>query len=134
MKRKILLLTALLVATTWQYAFSDGAAEETVRFEKGDSSALLRGHVKGWETVEYRLYARAGQVMEVTLQSDNSAAFFNITAPGAEMALFIGADQGTHYKGVLPTDGIYRVLLYLMRNEARRGEEAEYELEFSIVP
>ena len=65
MKRKML-LAALLMATTWQYAFSDGVRVETVRFEKGDSSTLLRSHIKGWKTVEYRLYARAGQVMEVT--------------------------------------------------------------------
>jgi hypothetical protein len=129
----VLLAAMLLLPIGWLAASEDETRVEAVHFAKGASSRTITGTIRGWQAVEYRLGARAGQTMKVTLQSDNSANFFNVTAPGTDTALFIGADQGNHFSGSLPTDGTYKVLVYLMRNEARRGESADYSLSFSIT-
>jgi hypothetical protein len=129
----LLLAAVLLLATGWLAAADDETRVETVHFAKGASSKTITGTIKGWQAVEYHLGARAGQTMAVTLKSSNSANYFNVTAPGTETALFTGADRGNHYSGSLPKDGTYKVLVFLMRNEARRGESADYSISFSIT-
>lgn len=83
--------------------------------------------------VDYQLRAGAGQTMRVAIRSDNASNYFNVSAPGADEALFIGAMSGEAFSGVLPIDGDYTVRVYLMRNEARRGTLARYEISFSIT-
>lgn len=99
---------------------------ETIRFDRGSTSASRRGSITGYETVTYLVDVRAGQRMSVNLQSPNRSAYFNITAPGSREALFNGSMVGARYEGVVPTSGTYRVEVYLMRNAARRGESARY--------
>ena len=129
------LLTTLCMSTllilTSASAF-EKAKTQTVHFAKGSSTKTIHGTIKGWELKEYRLGAKAGQKMKVVLESSNDAASFNIWAPGQEMAIFNGSDMGNTFNGVLPKDGTYRVQVYLMRNEARSGESAEYTLTFAI--
>jgi hypothetical protein len=127
------LAAMLMLPAGWLAAAEDETRVEAVHFAKGASSKTVTGTIEGWQAVEYRLGARAGQTMKVTLRSNNSANFFNVTGPGTDTALFIGADQGNHFSRSLPADGTYKVLVYLMRNEARRGESADYSLSFSIT-
>lgn len=104
---------------------------ETVRFARGASSANRQGTVSGYETVTYLLDVRAGQRVGVDMRSSNRSAYFNVTAPGAREAMFNGSVSGDRYGGVIPSSGIYRVEVYLMRNAARRGENARYTINFS---
>ena len=105
---------------------------QMVHFAKGASSETIHDTLKGWKLKEYRLGAKAGQRMNVVLNSSNDALFFNIWAPGEEMALFNGSDMGSSFSAALPKDGTYRIRVYLMRNEARSGEKAEYTLTLAI--
>ena len=116
---------------TYASAFEE-ARTQTVHFAKGSTSKTIHDTLKGWEMKEYRLGTKAGQKMKVVLESTNDAAAFNIWAPGQEMAIFNGSDMGNTFNGVLPKDGTYRVQVYLMRNEARSGESADYTLTFAI--
>ena len=126
---KGLLLFLLILSSVGAF---EAVQTQTVHFEKEASSKTIHDAVKGWELKEYRLGAKAGQRMKVVLDSSNNVLFFNIWAPGEEMALFNGSDMGNRFTVVLPKDGIYRVRVYLMRNEARSGEKAEYTLTFAI--
>lgn len=128
-----LLAAMLLLPAGWLVAADDETRVEAVHFAKGASSKTITGTIKGWQAVEYHLGARAGQTLAVTLKSNNGGNYFNVTAPGAETALFTGADRGNHFSGSLPKDGTYKVLVFLMRNEARRGESADYNISFSIT-
>ncbi len=105
---------------------------EDIRFERGASTARRNGNIRGYETVTYRLEARAGQPMTVALQSSNRSGYFNITSPGAREALFNGAIGGARYQGRAPASGVYRVEVYLMRNAARRGESMRYTLDVAL--
>ena len=47
--------------------------------------------------------------------------------------MFIGSTKGSEAAVALPTDGIYVVRVYLMRNAARRGETAQYTLTVGVT-
>ena len=97
---------------------------------------LLRDvlQVKGYKTVDYKLRARAGQAMYVTLKTSNASNYFNVLPPGSsDAALFVGSSGGNEWSGPLPADGEYAVRVYLMRNAARRNETANYTLTVGIT-
>lgn len=105
----------------------------SVHFKPGASSATVTRTIKGDETIDYILGAKAGQTMTVTLKSSNRSNYFNVLAPGSEEAIFIGSSEGNNFKGPLPKSGDYSVRVYLMRNAARRNETANLTLTFSIT-
>ncbi|MDF2994494.1 MAG: hypothetical protein K0R27_131 [Xanthobacteraceae bacterium] len=136
MKRAMLSLfvgaVALLAASSHR-AVADEVRRVDVRFAAGASSASYTGNVRGRDTVEYRLGARAGQTMAVTFRARNPSASFNVMAPGNETAIFNGSISGGDFSGVLPADGTYVVQVYLVRAAARRGESADYTLDLGIT-
>ncbi|MGG7649292.1 hypothetical protein ACQ4OB_14870 [Pseudomonas sp. ES4] len=105
---------------------------EQVAFKKGSDTVKFAHSIKGPLTAQYRLNAKAGQMMTVDFKSSNASAYFNITAKGADYALFNGSIMGNHFLGPLPADGEYTVQVYLMRNAARRNEVANYSLSLSL--
>jgi hypothetical protein len=114
-------------------ALADDIRTERVHFKKGATSTTVEGQIKGYEGVDYVLGARAGQAMNVSMATDNTANYFNIIAPGkTDEAMFIGSTSGNQFEGTLPADGDYKVRVYLMRSAARRGEVANYRLEMII--
>ena len=105
-----------------------------VRFEKGAYGTTLNGQIKGHQIIDYRLRARAGQVMTVAFRPSNLSAYFNVLPPGSsDLALFVGSRDGNHFKSPLPTDGVYTLRIYLMRSAARRNETANYTLDVKIT-
>jgi len=113
-------------------AFAQDARTEVVRFAKGASSKSLSGTITGRESVRYRLDASAGQRMSVQLDSSNRFNFFNVSAAGSATALFVGSESGNSASVVLPSSGTYEIDVYLMRNAARRGETAKYQLTVAV--
>jgi hypothetical protein len=115
------------------------ATEVATRIEqidfKSDSDTVKRSDsIKGQLTAQYRLSAKAGQILTVDLEPSNTSAYFNITAKGADFALFNSSVMGNHFLGPLPADGEYTVQVYLMRNAARRNEVANYRLSLHLSP
>jgi len=105
-----------------------------VQFKKGTSSATIAGSIKGGQTIDYTLRARAGQTMSVMLATKHGANYFNVLPPGSnDEALFVGSSAGNEWTGVLPADGEYKVRVYLMRSAARRNEAANYTLKVGIA-
>lgn len=134
MKNKLLVASlALLAALASPMSALAEIRQEQVEFQKGHNSASVKGSIKGDQTVDYRLRAAAGQIMEVSLQANNPSAYFNILPPRDETALFVGSTSGNSFVGALPRDGDYTVRVYLMRSAARRDESARYTLNFTIA-
>jgi hypothetical protein len=127
MKTAVLLLAASLLFA------ADPVREERVQFAKGASSATKSGVIKGYASVKYKLAASAGQQMEVTLKPSNRSNYFNIMAPGADSALFLGDTSGNHFSGKLEKSGDYVIDVYLMRNAARRNETSRYTITFKVT-
>ncbi len=109
-----------------------GIESRKVSFAAGADSALLKGQLKGDQTVDYKLRAGAGQTLTVELKSSNPQNYFNVMAAGTDTALFIGSSAGNRFKGLLPSDGDVTVRVYLMRPAARRNETSTYSLKVGI--
>jgi len=103
-----------------------------VTFPAGESSALLKGQLRGDQTVDYELRAGAGQTLTVELRASNPQNYFNVMAAGSDSALFIGSTSGDRFSGLLPSDGDVTVRVYLMRPAARRNESSTYSLRTGI--
>ncbi|HEY6133656.1 MAG TPA: hypothetical protein VIW70_06740 [Rubrivivax sp.] len=130
---RMVVICLLVVAASWAAA-ADTITTKPLQFAKGASSATVRGTVKGYDSVDYKLRARAGQTMKVALKTGNASNYFNVLPPGSnDVAIFIGSTSGSEYVGVLPTDDEYTIRVYLMRNAARRNESADYTLSVSIT-
>jgi hypothetical protein len=121
-------------ASTPVHAAGDPAIRtQTVQFAKGATSAQLRGSIKGNASVDYKIDARAGQTLSVTMKPSNASSYFNINPPGSEVAMFVGSTSGSEATVMLPTDGVYVVRVYLMRNAARRNETSNYTLTVGVT-
>jgi hypothetical protein len=124
---------AATLACAATQALADDIRTERVQFHKGSNSATVEDSIKGYEGVDYVLGAKAGQLMNVSMATDNSANYFNIIAPGKESeAMFIGSTSGNQFEGPLPASGDYKIRVYMMRSAARRDEVANYRLEMII--
>ena len=104
-----------------------------VQFKAHETGTTVKGSIKGRETIDYRLRAKAGQQMTVSLSTSNLSNYFNVLPPGSETALFVGSTSGNDWTGTLPADGDYTVRVYLMRSAARRNEKAKYTLSIDIA-
>ena len=129
MKKQLMTIAVPAVLLFVPAMAKDKVATHQVHFAKGITGSTIKGHVKGYDTVNYKLGAKAGQSMGVGLKS--SKAFFTIIAPGKKV-IFDGTIEGNSYLDTLPTSGTYTIQVYLMRNEARRGTTAPYTLEIGI--
>ena len=107
--------------------------KEEVLFKQGETGATIKGKISGDQTVDYRVRAGAGQSLMVAFTPDNSSAYFNVIAPGADSALFIGSTSGNRFESTLPASGTYTIRVYLMRNAARRGESVNYTLQVGVA-
>jgi hypothetical protein len=115
-------------------SFADAIESRPLQFAKGTSAATVKGSLQGDKTIDYKLRARAGQTMTVTLKTSNGANYFNVLPPGSnDAAIFIGSTSGDEFTGALPADGEYKIRVYLMRSAARRHETADYTLTVGIT-
>jgi len=122
-----------LLLTTALASAGVSIRQEQIQFEKGKASATIKGSIQGDQTVDYTLRAAAGQSMVVLFEPSNLSAYFNVTAPGADAAMFVGSTSGNRFEAELPADGVYTIRVCLMRNAARRNELVNYKLEVTVA-
>ncbi|PXW77701.1 hypothetical protein C7451_104197 [Blastomonas natatoria] len=101
---------------------------ERIQFAKGASSKAIKGVLKGDQSRTFLVNLRAGQKMTVKLVANNASANFNVTAPGAMQAMFIGSISGTDFAETIASSGDYKIDLFLMRNAARRNETVSFTI------
>lgn len=111
------------------------AASQTrpVPFAQGARSATVQGSVQGYDSMDYTWRAAAGQTLTVSMKASHAGAFFNLLPPGSrDVALYNSSIGGNDYTGTLEQAGVYTLRVYLMRNEARRGVQADYTLTLTL--
>jgi hypothetical protein len=119
-------LAAALAFLLPSLAFAEDAAPRRVTLDNGKS--VIQGSITGYDSANYVFSARAGDPIVIELKTKAPSAYFNLMAPGANEAAFIGSSSGMRYSGVAPVAGDYTAQVYMMRNEARRGKTARYTL------
>jgi len=130
--RKMIAATTLMAAAFFS---QPGFAQQqtNVIFARGQSSATLNGRMKGSADHRYVVNARAGQTLTVNFKPTNASAYFNILPPGSNgEAMFIGSSAGNRFSGPLTVSGPHVVMVYLMRNAARRNETANYSITIGV--
>lgn len=104
-----------------------------VEFSRGQSSTTIRSSIRGYDGINYRVNVRGGQRLAVTMDSTNGSNYFNILGPDGGEALFNGSISGNFADVIVPASGDYVVQVYLMRNAARRNEQARFTLRIEVT-
>ena len=99
-------------------AKTDGITKR-IKFAKGKSSAVLANSVIRGDEDTYLIRAKGGQKMSVKISSvERNAAFF-IEKPGGVFLENAGeGDDRTIWKGTLPGDGDYKIIVAGTRGNA----------------
>jgi hypothetical protein len=131
------LTLAMLVLTAVSHLApaQEGIVTQRGQFARAASSATITGTLTGSETRAYLLAAQAGQTMRVQMATKNTFLSFNVLPPHSDEALVVGQNQADPqpWAGTLPTAGDYRLRVYLVRAEARRGGTATLVCTVSIT-
>lgn len=107
--RMLLAAVASLFLMAFSLAHADAIETRALQFAQGKSSATIKGSLRGDQTIDYTLRARAGQTMSVRLATTNGANHFNVLPPGSnDEAIFVGSSGGKEWTGALPADGEYK--------------------------
>jgi len=114
-------------------ATDTGIRQERVQFDKGATSAVIKGRLKGDSDVDYLVRAGAGQTISVSLKRSNLMNYFNVLPPGSKNEAMYAGQTGEDFTAVLPTDGDYTIRVYLMRAAARRNESSDYTLTVGVT-
>jgi hypothetical protein len=103
---------------------------ERVKFQRGHSSTVVRGTILGFDTKDYLIGAKAGQVMTLRLSSPNpytNFVIYSINERPTDM------NETTEWSEKLSESGDYLIRVLMMRAGARRkGATANYTLIVSI--
>jgi hypothetical protein len=75
---------------------------QRIRFAPGDTSATVGGELPAYAAARYKLWAFAGQLMQVSLSSPNGASLSVTTAAGVPLS-----SSSTSFRGYLPVTGDY---------------------------
>ena len=96
------ILQVLAVALLLILSSADAFAQKRIRFQRGASSATVRGPIGGGGYLEYVVNGRAGQVMTIEITSGNGAVVVNAgTASGKSFS--IDMTGGDHLLSVVNT-------------------------------
>lgn len=100
----------------------------------GKTTTTVSSSVKGDQTIDYKVSAKAGQELKVSMKTNINANYFNVLAPGsADEAIFAGSTEGTNsFGGTLGVSGDYTIRVYLMRSAARNNTKANFTLTVSV--
>ncbi len=124
----MLLASAAMALTLATASPAQTSRQKTVAAAVAEAGTVIRGRIRGNESVDYLIAAEAGQRLSVDVSTTNDSLYFNILPQGSEEALFIGSTSGNVADIPVPAAGTYVVRVYLMSNAARRDEGADFAL------
>lgn len=128
--KKIILLLALLLLSANGAIGQDKA--ERITFAKGQSSAIRKGRIVGYDFKDYVLRAGANQELSVKLESRNSYANVVVFEKKGNSLENLTQEE-TEWTGTLPASGDYVIRVLMVRAGARRkGVMAAYTLRIAI--
>jgi hypothetical protein len=85
-------------------------SERRIRFDRGAHSASLRGRVSRSRALLYKVGAKRGQSMTVSLEGDAKTRF-DLSGPGNSSGQAMVSGE-TEWSGTLPVAGDYKILVF----------------------
>jgi len=110
-----------------------GAAVQDLQFAQGANSATVSGSITGRNDNRYRVRAKEGQTIKVTLTPRRPTTYFNVNPPGSDQSIFVGSNEGNVYEGRLPASGVYEIVVYQMGGAASDNKQSGYQLKVAIT-
>jgi hypothetical protein len=130
--RTYIAITLVLLSAA-KLSAADDITNEPIVFDDGGETAVVEGSIQGYQIIDYVLSAKRGQAMDIRLQTENTATYFNLIEPNkSDEAMFIGSILGDEFQGNAEFTGNYKVRVYMMRSAARRNEKADYQLSIFV--
>ena len=131
-----MLFVAVLVSFSSVSTFAQ-TSKQSIHFAQGTDQKTQTGQFKGYDDVQYQVYAKQGQRLKFEISSHQHLASINIFAPGKKPgqddAILLGASQGQTGDIILPADGEYTLQVYQMRNSARKNKTVNFKLDLQIL-
>ena len=127
MRRTLIPLLIATILTGASLVVAQSGKVQRVRFQRGRTTAILKGAVVRGTQDRYILGARGGQTMIVHISSLEKNAVFAILGPNG--TALEGAEEGadvTDWSGTLPTSGDFSIWVGPTRGNAT------YTLEVTI--
>lgn len=135
------LVAANFLAVTAPAAGEDDIHAAQLTFPITTQGTKTRGRISGYEGALYRVGVAAGQRIKIALNASTNQTFFTVFGPGQEPGT--GGLAGSNltgpyvpdtnrFDGIMLTSGFYQILVYQMRNAARKGLKSNYTLTVSI--
>lgn len=122
----VLLCAGLLCAEA--SAQAPDAPASMLRLAPGQDEIVARGTISGYQTIDYAFDGFPGAEASIVLDHAGQASLYhNVIAPSGA-TLFNGSMDGARFQAVLRERGRYRIRIYLMRNDARRGKVVGFTL------
>ncbi|MBS0426778.1 MAG: hypothetical protein JSR41_05770 [Proteobacteria bacterium] len=106
-----------------------------VRFPRRGGRRLLRGRLQApaHSVRDYVIQGRAGQSLDVELETLSPGASFKVLGPQQKDALFMSEFSALPlWQGQLPADGDYRVRVSLNAVQRARGESMDFILRLAL--
>lgn len=131
MNRKILWVFTLLACATLAPPFQAQTAPATAtvwRPGPGVATKVFSGSITGYQEARYVVELRPGQVFETELDHRGMASLYHNVISPSGVTVFVGSADGNRFRAPIRETGRYQVLVYLMRNDARRSKRVEFTL------
>lgn len=106
--------------------------EQAVTFQPGTTSARYKDTIHGYDVINYRFDARAGQLLSIDLKKSKSTCYFLVHRPNAGGTIQDPQFRTNEFDARLEESGNYRVVVYLMRVSARRGRSCTFTIDFDL--
>jgi|GEM_PF-800902 len=103
---------------------------QEIKFTPGATSASVKGEIDGMDRDLYQVEGKAGQTMAVEVKNKAKLVLFHIQLPNEADKYLPKAgqdDDATSWKGKLPKDGKYTIVVGAMR-----GNDTKYTLNVEV--
>ena len=121
------LAVGLLLA--WQPIQAKEQVERhTIEFPAGRERTYIKGVISSQRIIDYTLSADAGQLLSVTLYSDDEDNHFDLLLPYSKEPLFTSTISGNQLNTQLPIKGDYTLRLYHSGQQNDPTAHSHYQL------
>lgn len=118
-----------MLATAALLSFMTSSSMAQAAFTRpGDYSSFYSGQVAGNGVVQYGLDTRAFQRITVTFNTNNPSSRMNVLKGGSAESVCHGSPDSNTCSFLVERGVSYRVMIYLTREAAQRGESARFTL------
>lgn len=121
-------ITFVVLATFMSSLLFSQVVTKKIQFPKGRTGTVVKGVVKGEQTIEHTLSLRADQNLLVQMKTNVNACYFNVIAPNGDFLFSGEQEDGKLFKAKVTAPGTYKIQVYNMRSVARRGTPSSYSL------